>query len=80
MATIYWHETGPLVRYMGGFLLIHTLNPEMKTKWRMSRWEMVKFGLRCIWVALRAPSPKRQEANLRRAFAENDITFPEPKP
>jgi hypothetical protein len=38
--TIFWHPTGPLVKYKSGLLYIENLNPEMKTKWRMSRAEM----------------------------------------
>jgi hypothetical protein len=51
--TIFWHQTGPLVRYENGVLYIENLNPEMKTKWRMSRSEMLRFGWRSIIAALR---------------------------
>ena len=49
---IYWHGTGPLVRYSGGLLQIENLNPEVKTQWRMSRMEMLRFGWRCILAAV----------------------------
>jgi len=51
---IFWHPTGPLVEFKDGFLHISDLNPEIKTKWRMSRWEMFVFGLRSIVAAARA--------------------------
>lgn len=51
MTTIYWHHTGPLVRYNGEFLFIADLNPEMMTQWRMSRLEMVRFAIRALWAS-----------------------------
>jgi hypothetical protein len=35
--TIFLHPAGPLMKYEHGVLFIEDLNPEMKTKWRMSR-------------------------------------------
>ena len=32
---------------------IDDLNPDVKTRWRMSRMEMLRLGLRCIWSAVR---------------------------
>lgn len=52
MTKIFSHSTGPLVRYEDGLLKIDDLNPEVKTKWRMSRWEMVKFAARSLWSAI----------------------------
>ena len=77
--TLYMHEAGPLIRYLGGMLIIETLNPETKVKWRMSRLDMVKMGWCCIVAGVRAPSPERQAANLKAAFAENGIPWPEQK-
>ena len=51
--TLFWHPTGPLVRFDDGMLRIHDLNPEVETRWRMSRVEMMKLGFRCFWAALR---------------------------
>lgn len=51
--TIFWHPTGPFVKYEDGFLHTEDLNPEVKTKWRMSRGEMLRFGWRCMVAALR---------------------------
>lgn len=50
--TIFWHPTGPLVKYADGLLHIEDLNPEVKTKWCMSRMEMLRFGWRCIRAAV----------------------------
>lgn len=46
--TLFWHQSGPLLRYRNGMLEVEDLNPEIKTKWTMSRWEMILLGLRCI--------------------------------
>lgn len=51
--TLFFHPTGPLVQYAAdGVLHIADLNPEVKTKWRMSRKEMLKFAWRCARAAL----------------------------
>lgn len=52
--TLYFHNTGPLVRYEDGLLHIEDLNPEMSTCWRMTRWEMVKLGFKSIFAAFAA--------------------------
>ena len=57
MTTIYMHNTGPLIVYDGGMLRIEALNPEVKTKWRMSRSEVLHMGLRTMYAAL-TPSTK----------------------
>jgi hypothetical protein len=52
--TIIFHNSaGPLVKYRAGILYIEDLNPEIKTKWRMSRGEMLHFGFCCILSAWR---------------------------
>jgi hypothetical protein len=51
--TLYWHKTGPLLRYGGGLFQVEDLNPEIKTRWVMSRLEMVRLGFRCLLAALR---------------------------
>lgn len=45
---LFWHPTGPIMKYENGLLLVEDLNPEVKTKWRMSRFEM----LVCAWKFL----------------------------
>jgi hypothetical protein len=49
--TIYWKQSGPLIKYDGAFLHVEDLNPELKTRWRMSRWEMLRTGLRFMLAA-----------------------------
>ena len=49
--TIWWHSTGPLVKYEDGILVVENLNPEVSTRWTMTRSEMLRFGWRCIRVA-----------------------------
>jgi hypothetical protein len=49
--TLFWHSTGPLLRYANGLLTIEDLNPEIKTTWRMSRTEMLKTALRFLIAA-----------------------------
>jgi hypothetical protein len=41
------------MKYDSGTLLIEDLNPEIRTRWQMSRGEMFKLGWRCIIAALR---------------------------
>jgi hypothetical protein len=50
--TLFWHQTGPLLRYVEGALEIEDLNPEIKTRWRMSRAEMFRLGCRCLLAAI----------------------------
>ena len=50
--TLFWHPSGPLMEYDYGILNIEDLNPEMKTSWRMSRWEMLTLGWRCFVAAI----------------------------
>jgi hypothetical protein len=52
--TIYWDKTGPLLRYEKDTLCIEDLNPQLKVRWRMSRGDMVRIGLRCLWAAITA--------------------------
>lgn len=53
MTTLFWDATGPLLRYGRGVLHVEDLNPEMRTHWAMTRWEIFRIGLRCIWAAIR---------------------------
>lgn len=50
--TLYWHQTGPLLAYGEGTLLVSDLNPHVETKWRMTRGEMFLLGWRCIVAAV----------------------------
>jgi len=46
--TLFWHSTGPLIRYEHGVLRVESLNPEKAVRFRMSRWEMFRLGWRCL--------------------------------
>lgn len=51
--TLFWHPTGPKLRYACGQFEISDLNPEFSAVWAMSRGEMFRLGLRCIIAAMR---------------------------
>ncbi len=51
--TLFWHPAGPLLKYVGGVLFVSDLNPQIETRWSMSRGEMFLLGLRCILAAFR---------------------------
>lgn len=53
--TLFYSPLGPLVRYGNGTLQIQDLNPEVRTQWRMSRAEMIRFGWKCIVASFSAP-------------------------
>lgn len=52
MKTIYFDQTGPMIRFDGETLHVADLNPEIETRWRMTRWEMFVCGLRFIAAAV----------------------------
>lgn len=54
MKALLFDPTGPLVRYWtrDNMLQICDLNPETELRWRMTRWELLRFGLRCMWRAV----------------------------
>ena len=51
--TLFWHQTGPMIRYEHGILCVESLNPQSAVRFRMSRFEMIKLGLRCLLATLR---------------------------
>jgi hypothetical protein len=51
--TLFYDHSGPMLKYQNRVLHIHDLNPELHTQWRVTRWEMLKLGLRCLWAAMR---------------------------
>jgi hypothetical protein len=51
--TLFWQQTGPLMKYDAGLLQVEDLNPQMKTQWRMSRMEMLVLGIKCLWAAIK---------------------------
>ena len=51
--TIFWANWGPLIKYeRDGLLRIEDLNPEIKTKWRLTRRERLLIGIRFLWSSL----------------------------
>lgn len=48
--TLFWHPSGPRIRYANGVLRTDDLNPETAVAWQMSRWEMVKLGFNCVFA------------------------------
>ena len=56
MNILLMQPEGPMVRYTHDrMLMVDDLNPEIKTKWRMSRGEMFRFGWNCIMAAIFTP-------------------------
>jgi hypothetical protein len=51
--TLFWHGSGPKIAYSDGMIVVENLNPQVKTRWRMSRAEMFKLGWACIRAAMR---------------------------
>jgi hypothetical protein len=51
--TLFWHPSGPRMRFVDSVLFIEDLNPEARMQWRMSQWEMFKLGLRCLFASVR---------------------------
>ena len=50
---IFCHPTGPLLRFRDGVLEVEDLNPEIKTKWRMTRTERFYAGFRLMLSAMK---------------------------
>jgi hypothetical protein len=50
---LFFHQAGPMMIYRDGLLSISDLNPEVSTRWTMSRWEMFALGWRCLVAAVR---------------------------
>ena len=48
---LYSDPTGPLLEYENGLLLVEDLNPHVRTRWRMSRWEVLLTGIKFIIAA-----------------------------
>lgn len=52
--TLYFDNTGPMVSYWARDRVLHIcdLNPETELRWHMTRWELFRFGLRCLFRAM----------------------------
>ena len=53
MRTLFFDQSGPLVRWQPGLLRIADLNPQTEINWRFSRWELFVLGLKCLWASVR---------------------------
>jgi hypothetical protein len=51
MMILFCDPTGPKLTYSDGVLHVADLNPEIELGWRMTRWDMLKLGWRCIKAA-----------------------------
>lgn len=49
---LIWKPEGPAITYDGRVLHVEDLNPHVRTKWRMSRWEMFVFGCKAILASV----------------------------
>ncbi len=52
MKTIFFHPSGPMLRYGAGQILVDDLNPQIQTKWYCSRVAMLGIAWRCIVAAI----------------------------
>lgn len=58
MNILYMHPAGPMIRVDSEHVLhIEDLTPELRTKWRMSRWELFALGWRMMVAAIFRPDP-----------------------
>lgn len=53
MSTLFFDRAGPLLKWGSGMFRIQDLNPEMDVNWSMTRWELFRLGLRCLWASVR---------------------------
>jgi hypothetical protein len=51
--TLFHDAAGPLLSYKDRTFYVSDLNPQLDTKWRMSRREMWAFGWRCVWASIK---------------------------
>lgn len=53
MKTIFFCQTGPMLKAGNGSFECADLNPEKVITFRMSRWEMIQVALRLLMAAAR---------------------------
>ncbi len=55
--TLLFINAGPMITYQrdiaGEWLLVQDLNPEMKIRFKLTPFELLKFGFKCIWAAIK---------------------------
>ena len=54
--TLHFDHCGPMVQYkrdaFGEWLSVDDLNPETHIHFKMTPWELLRFGLKCIRAAV----------------------------
>ncbi len=48
---LLWMQEGPYLRFDGDTFYIDDLNPEVSIRWKLSRWEVLRLGCRCMLAA-----------------------------
>ena len=49
---LFYDPCGPMLHYAAGVLTVSDLNPQIETKWTVSRAELFRIGWRCIVAAI----------------------------
>lgn len=50
--TLFWMPEGPMMKYEHATLKIFDLNPKAEIRWRFTRWEIFRLGLKCLWASV----------------------------
>ena len=50
---LFFHQSGPMLRYRDGTFEASDLNPEVSMRWAMSRPEMLVLAWRCLVAGVR---------------------------
>ncbi|WP_371422892.1 hypothetical protein [Tardiphaga sp.] len=55
--TLFFNAAGPMIKYerdaFGETLRVEDLNPQKEIAFRITPMELLKFGFKCIWAAVR---------------------------
>ena len=56
--TLFFDHCGPLIKYtrdgLGEWLTVDDLNPQTHVEFKLTPWELLRFGFKCIWAAVTA--------------------------
>lgn len=54
--TLLFMNSGPLITYkrdaFGEYFEVQDLNPHTKIRFKLTPFELLKFGFKCIWAAI----------------------------
>jgi hypothetical protein len=57
LRTLFFDNSGPMIQYQregsDGLLLVDDLNPEAHISFRLAPRELLLFGIKCVWAAVR---------------------------